>query len=288
MDKAFKFAGDNMYKLIVSDLDGTYLNDEKIAPKENIEMANHLMDLGYDLIFATGRKFDHAVGYTKDLNKDTVIIANNGNLVRHTDSGKVESTTFLDMEHLKLVLELGKQLDLHPVVHVHDYKGKYTMIGELDRFDKRYFKYVENEETFIQVKDLLKEDLKILSIVYLGDYKKLEKLKDSVMSFGDENYKSYLMSNITIADSLLEIVNPIGSKWRAASEYAFSKGIKIEEIIAIGDDINDSEMVKKAGLGIAMKNAVKLTKDSADIIGNYDNNSAGFAKVLKEVLDVRI
>ena len=69
-------------------------------------------------------------------------------------------------------------------------------------------------------------------------------------------------------------------------DFAAGFGIKPEEIIAIGDDSNDINMIKNAGLGIAMKNSIPKVLEAADIITEFDNNNSGVAKVLEEIFNI--
>ena len=79
-------------------------------------------------------------------------------------------------------------------------------------------------------------------------------------------------------------MNPLGNKWSSIVDYANSKGIKTEEIIALGDNNNDIEMVMNAGLGIAMKNGTDLIKEVANRVSQKDNNESGVAHELREIL----
>lgn len=94
------------------------------------------------------------------------------------------------------------------------------------------------------------------------------------------------MENIHLAEALLEIMNPLGDKWLSLLEYAKDKGIDKSEIIAIGDDNNDIEMIKNSGCGIAMKNGSQYVKKVADIISEKDNNQSGVAHELKKLLKI--
>lgn len=101
-----------------------------------------------------------------------------------------------------------------------------------------------------------------------------------------KKYNSHVMENIQVTEALLEIMNPLGCKWLSLQEYAKQKGIKDSEIIAIGDDNNDIQMIKNAGCGIAMKNASEQVKKVADIITEKDNNESGLAFELRRVLKI--
>lgn len=58
-----------------------------------------------------------------------------------------------------------------------------------------------------------------------------------------------------------------------------------DNVIAFGDQLNDMEMVRDAGIGVAMGNAYPDLKQVADIVTD-DNNNDGIAKVLKEILNL--
>ncbi len=275
-----------MYKLIAIDLDGTLLDDNKIIPRENIDLVNELIDRGYKLMFATGRRYTAAKQFVNCFNEDLIIAANNGNIVRHSKDDELVDALYLDKKHLDYVLREGKNLDLHPTIHVNGYDDGVDMIYELEKDDPRYHNYLVNEDRIKGVKDLGQENYPILSIVYLGEYKKLEELNRTLQENYPREYRTYLMKNITIADGLLEVVNPRSGKWKSVKEYGESLGIKPEEIIAIGDDSNDIEMVKNAGLGIGMKNGVEKLRQAADLITDFTNNDAGVARILRKVLDL--
>jgi hydroxymethylpyrimidine pyrophosphatase-like HAD family hydrolase len=112
---------------------------------------------------------------------------------------------------------------------------------------------------------------------------KVQELKDRI----DEKYPDEIHTHITMSlkriGPLLEVSHIEGTKWHAALKYAERCGIKQEEIIAIGDDSNDLEMIRYAGLGIAMKNALDFVKPMADLVTEYDNNQSGVGRVLKKV-----
>lgn len=273
-----------MYKLIAIDLDGTLLNDEKIITDENIDTVRKALASGYKIAFATGRRYLAAKEFISLFDEDVIIIANNGNMIRHTKTDELVDYNYLDKKHLKDILSWGKDMDLHPTIHVNRFDEGIDMIHELEKNDPRYCSYLINEDRIERVKDFNKEDLNILSVVYLGDYKKLEALYEKIKKNHDETYQLYLMNSTTIADGLLEVVSKNSNKWKSVLEYANSVGIKQEEIISIGDDANDISMVKQAGFGIAMKNGIDSIKEVADMVTEFDNNNSGVSRALEKVL----
>ena len=80
-----------------------------------------------------------------------------------------------------------------------------------------------------------------------------------------------------------EITSQNVNKWSALEELARILQIKPEEIIAIGDNINDKEMVQNAGLGIIMDNGAPYIKELADVIV-ANNNEDGVAEAIEKYI----
>lgn len=136
-------------------------------------------------------------------------------------------------------------------------------------------------ENFLEV-----NDDRILAMVYVGDKESLGDFYFDINERYPDRYSSHIVENIRVAEALLEIMNPLGSKWLSLKEYAKEKGINENEIIAIGDDNNDVQMIEHAGCGIAMKNGSESVKRIADFITEKSNNESGVAFELKRVLNL--
>ncbi len=86
--------------------------------------------------------------------------------------------------------------------------------------------------------------------------------------------------------SILEFLAPRSGKWSALRRLAEGAGIAPEEIAAIGDDTNDAEMIRHAGLGIAMGNAVDAAREGADQVVR-SNAEGGVLEAIERVLLAR-
>ena len=73
-------------------------------------------------------------------------------------------------------------------------------------------------------------------------------------------------------------------KWNAIDFLIEKLGIKSEEVIAIGDNINDKKMIEKAGLGIALKGSTPKITEVADYVTEFDNNNDGAAKAIEKYI----
>ena len=276
-----------MFRLIALDLDGTLLDDNKVISDKNVIMINKLIQQGYKIIIATGRGYFSAKNLVKSIGNNLTILANNGNIIRNTSDDKTIYTRFMDSDTIKEILIEGEKLHLYPIIHVDYYKDGYDMIIEEDKnnesIDKYIYKYL-NRCKVVNKEALYNLD-RVLALVYPGDRKTLTDFECLISNKYPDKYSSHILNNIQVAEAMFEIMNPLSSKWISIMEYCKNLGIESREVIAIGDDNNDMDMILNAGLGIAMKNGSALVKESADIITNLDNNNSGVADILKEILD---
>lgn len=275
-----------MYKLIAVDLDGTLLNDDKIIPEENLTVMRELISRGYDVVIATGRRYWEAKKLIEVIGKPLVILANNGNIVRDVERDRLLIKKYLNIEDFKELIKESQKRGLYPLVFVDDYENGIDVVVEAGKANEFHNIYISRaKDRYKAVEDFLKmEDANILSVAYAGNKKDMVSLYDYINERYPHIYKSHLMEQINVAEALLEIMNPLGDKWLSLLEYAKEKGIDQSEIIAIGDDNNDKEMVKNAGCGIAMKNGSELVKQVADIVTEKDNNESGVAFELRRLL----
>jgi len=271
--------------MVAIDLDGTLLNDEKIIPDENKRVLNKLIDKGIEIAIATGRGYWSAKNFTKNLGKELTIIGNNGTIVRTMNDDKVLMKKYLDKNDFFTLLREGRKRGLYPVLHVDHYEEGYDLMFELDKNDMRYSTYLSRtSDRYVQIDDLFKyNEPRVLSTVYIGEIKTLKEFQSILSTSYSDKYNSHILDKLINVGPILEIMHPLGSKWLTLSEYAKEKGIKNEEIIAIGDDNNDIEMIQNAGLGIGMKNCSEKIKKVADIITKKTNNEAGVAYALREI-----
>lgn len=274
-----------IYKLIAIDLDGTMLNDEKIISNYTKEILHKINNIGVEIVIATGRRYWAAKNFVKGLDMNLTILANNGNIVREISDDSVLIKKYMDIEDFLNLLKEGRKNNLSPILHVDDYEKGIDMIIELERDDERYFSYMSKVQSrYKKIKKLESyKDGKILAVVYFGEVEDMENFRRYINSNYPSKYNSHIITKLSIPGSLLELMNPLGSKWTSLKEYAHNKGIKADQIIAIGDDNNDIEMIEKSGYGIAMLNSTINVKNVADEVTEKNNNEDGVAHVLRRI-----
>ncbi|KGG80048.1 HAD family hydrolase [Caloranaerobacter azorensis H53214] len=276
------------YKLLAIDLDGTLLTDDKRILKENKEVLAILAQKGLEIIIATGRRYWSAKNFAKELGIELTILANNGNIVRRISDDKVLIANYLDREDFNRVVKKGREIGLYPILHVDHYEEGYDLLIEEDEEGIKYSNYVKkNVIRHKKIKNILDyEESKILVICYENSYETLREFEEKIHKEYPQKFNTHILMNGLDVEPMLEIMSLKGSKWLSLKNYAKDRGIDESQIIAIGDDNNDVEMVEKAGLGIAMKNGTDKIKNAADIITKKTNNEAGVSQILKEIFRI--
>ena len=277
-----------MYKLIAIDLDGTLLNKNKEITKENRVFLEKLIDLGYEIVIATGRRYFSAKMLIKSIDRHMIILANNGNNVRKSEDDEVVFTKYLDQYDYKNVIQEGRKRSLHPIVHVDYFLEGYDMIIEDNSC--HVLNNLFNDDTRIKVipSSLIYDIDRVLAIVFADKAIILDNFYQEINKKYPNKFSTHVLGNVDIAEAMFEVMNPLGSKWISLFEYANTIGVKSDEIIAIGDDNNDLEMILNAGLGIAMKNATSTVKEAANVISERDNNNSGVAFELSKILGIEV
>ena len=117
-----------MYKLIAIDLDGTLLNDDKKISKDNLNTINKVIELGYEVVIATGRRYWSAKDLSQDIAKHITIIANNGNIVRNSINDETIISKYMDINDFNRIVEAGKKRNLDPIIHVDEYTDRKSVV----------------------------------------------------------------------------------------------------------------------------------------------------------------
>jgi hypothetical protein len=269
------------YKLICIDMDGTLLSNEHEMPEENKEAIIKASELGVKVAITTGRLFTSARNYSDLIGIKAPIISSNGAYIREKDREEIIYKSTLTKEQMKRIYEVTKKYGLLTYFNTCD-----TVISEVEvPGDYGYkhsnkslpeelrVKYIEGIK-FTEIFD--KYEGEILKAIALENVhkEKLEKAKAELRKYED-------LEVVSSWDNNFEVMKAGTSKGNGVKHLAEMLGIKQEEIICIGDSENDISMIKYAGLGVAMGNAMDIVKEAADYVTDTNVN-AGVAKVINK------
>lgn len=287
-----------MYRLIAVDLDGTLLNSYGEVTDYSKKIIKKLIENGIKFIIASGRPIDSIKTIAKEIGSDEYFIAGNGAIIYDIKKDKVIYEKYLSKSK---VLEIIKICEKNSISY-NVYTDK-TILATGLKYNVLYYykenlKKEEDKKTNIHiVSDMyehvknLKED-KFLKITICEDNESIfnsimKKIKNiNGIDILDVSHMSRKVINqgteeVSIEYYYTEISLSNVDKWTAI-EYLIEKlGIKKEEVIAIGDNMNDKKMIENAGLGIVMEGSTPGVTEVADEIAP-SNNEDGATKILQK------
>ena len=256
------------YRIVALDIDGTILDPfGKLtgAVREAVATARRR---GLWVILCTGRRFRTALPCARELDLDGAIIVNNGVLVKDLQSGETLHHRYLPIEECSEAIAFVRRVN-PPLLYVDTYHEEIDLvterIDEAHRFQREYL--ADNTAYFHTVDDLRDRPRSdVIMVSTMADEKTLLRLRDEArVEFGDR-LDAHILINKNYRGVILEFNSPKAGKWSALAAVAARAKVSPEEIIAIGDDTNDIEMIRSAGLGIAMGNSVPEVKEAANVV----------------------
>ena len=271
------------FKLIAFDLDGTLLNKEKQIDQRTIDYLVRLKKRNIEIIIATGRSYYDAKRLTQDLPFAFVIIANNGAVTRNPNNGKTIERRTINRDDFLKVIHLSREHNLHPIIYVDKDSLGYDIIIEREFDFSEYNGYLSKSLKRYRITDFsdyLEND--VLSICFTGDFDPLENLRKEVLSRYPLKFNTSVSLKLHV-EALMEILHLDACKWKALRRYADVLKIADDEILAFGDDNNDFEMIKNAGMGIVMENGTELMKSIGNRVSRYSNDENG---VYRELISI--
>jgi Cof subfamily protein (haloacid dehalogenase superfamily) len=271
-------------KLIGMDLDGTLLDSQSRLTAENITAISEAADAGIQIVVVTGRRFHSARNTVDPLPCNFSVIATNGALVKSKDGETLQ-------RHL-LPADIARRV----VVDTVEFRAASGVIFDRPRQGQVVFEkidwngpyvgpYLRNHRDFVAEvapleNSIDKEDP--LEVMYLGECERMARLMKLLESLDYANQFTlaqtvYEHRNLSMVDVLRRGVN----KGAALEAWAAHVGVAREEIMAIGDNWNDREMLEFAGVPVVMGNSVPELKSLGWTV-TESNDANGVAHAIRK------
>ena len=268
-------------KALFLDLDGTLLNDQKQITPGNRRAIERALDAGHKIIITSGRPLVGTAPLADSLGLDKpgcYVIAYNGCIFYDNYKKEVIYRSTLPLPLVKAVFEEANKRGIH--IQTYD-ETKVLVEPRCDNATvAEYCRRIHVEWDVIpDISMLTREPEKILFI----DYHERKPLDDFRVwideHHGDELDTCY--SNANYVEILKKGIN----KGEAILRLAGLLGIPSKDTISAGDAENDITMIRTAGIGCAMANAIPEIKEAADYITVHDNNHDGIAEIIEKFID---
>jgi Cof subfamily protein (haloacid dehalogenase superfamily) len=277
---------DTDYRMVAIDLDGTLLRRDGTMGVRTRRALRTAVGRGITVAICTGRRFRTTLPILAELQLAVPVIVHGGQLIK--DAGTHET---LHHNYLTQELSLGavKFLKAHgvtPIVYVDLFTEGIDIYLDNERDGHPFhLKYLEQNRSHCHfVGDVTNVFCpQTIHVGALADRASLERLDARLEREFGPSIRHLVMNNTNNDGAFLEIMTPGNSKWRALSVLIEKAGLTPEQVICIGDEINDLEMITHAGLGVAMGNAIPAVKAVAAHV-TRSNEEDGVAYVVEQFL----
>ncbi|WP_052664050.1 Cof-type HAD-IIB family hydrolase [Mycoplasmoides alvi] len=275
--------------LIISDLDGTLLNDQSELSKFTIDVVKKISQQGHLFCIATGRNAHGSIDIYKKLNLKTVLVNLNGSYIWHPYDTNLSPINIVFNKELirKLILEdnIFKHIDniiaeSYNAMYILNKPNKPKEIQELNELFRIDVNKTENQ--FYGKNHLL--NMKNDPNTVLLQLKKSRYL-DDVVYYIKQRFNTFVVRNWSLpnAGNIIEINTKFANKGNAIDFLMSYYGISMDSTISFGDGENDIELLRKARFGYAMKNGSSAAKLVARYITSKSNDKDGVAIELKKI-----
>lgn len=249
-------------RLLVLDLDGTILDDSNRIRDSVLRAIHSAQHHGVAVAIATGRRFQSSLPSYKSIGSTLPLICYEGALIREPDTGLVRRRWPLEPRVAAQMLDHTERLDLGDRVSVNFYTQDEVYVSNLNDAAIKYFAGSTVEP--IVVSDLRQVlDRETMKMMVLSD----DELIIARLSSGLKNSDSRTQVKQYQSVTSLEAFHPAVNKRSAVSYLAEEiMGLRPENVMAVGDDFADIEMLQYAGIGVAMGNAPVAVKEIANCV----------------------
>ena len=285
-----------MYKLMAIDLDGTLLNSFGEVSQETREALKKAKEQGTEVVLSSGRPISSTESLAVELGVDNYLISGNGAAVYDIKNQEVIYDRFLTKEQVLHIAKMCEENSFFYNVYTEEEVIASSLNYNVLFYHKENVKKIEEKRTHINVVQNIDEYIeqsgkeKFLKItvcdesqfIFNSIMKRLKEIKGIDVLEVEYMSKKKIRSgteDIDIQYYYTEVTNENVNKWTAIEFLLDKLNIKKEEVIAIGDNMNDKEMIQEAGLGVVMGNSNPKMKELADEIVS-DNNSEGVLEAI--------
>lgn len=252
-------------RLIALDLDGTLLNSRGELTERNRRAIESARGRGVRIALVTGRRFRDARPLALELGLDVPVIAHNGALTKHARTLETVAALLLPKEAAREVVRTGRTHGADALVSDgHDGPGLllYDHISEGNTALAKYVAWSrrivgdEAGEAVRQVpslEDYLDHDP--VHVAFSGTCAAMRSLFEVLAREAGDRVKSLLTLYPKADFALLDVLHPLASKGAGLAAVTAEQRLTRDEVMAVGDNLNDLEMLEYAGVGVVMANA---------------------------------
>ena len=272
-------------RLIASDIDGTLLNPQFQISKEDLTALERAHAAGIEIVLVTGRRHTFALPVAKQLGFDLWLISSNGAITRSL-SGETFHRDLMPRETCR-ELCTAMQAFRGNTVLTFDKETKGAIVLEhLDDLNASIRRWLEKNMAYIEFVVPIERALTAdpVQSMFCGSMVRMSEALRALEGSGMGNRITILRTEYPDRNlSMIDVLNAGCSKGHALERWAAHRGLGREQVMAIGDNHNDVEMLEFAGLPVIMGNACEELRGRGWTV-TLGNDQCGVAAAVAEVV----
>ena len=268
-----------MVKLLAIDMDGTLLSDKKHIAEEQKRAIKEAINAGVHVVLCTGRPLIGVLPFYEELaleDRKGYAIVNNGCAIHNTEDWSIVDCEMLPKEELEYLYSFSEEFEEVNFTLYDD--NKNLCIGKPNKYTEKDGAFVFTKVKEVSMEEILNGEYKIYKTMYVGEPSKIDEIQEK---YGEKLCEKY--NGIRSQVSIYETMPYNADKSSAVKRLAERLGIDREEVMAMGDGNNDVEMLKYAGVSVAMGNSTEDALKAAKFVTDTNEND-GVAKAIDKYI----
>ena len=274
-------------RLIAIDIDGTLLDPQMRVSAANLRALRRAREAGVEIVLVTGRRHAFALPIAQALGFDLWLISSNGAVTRST-GGEFFHRDLLPAGTARKLIGRMDAFRAHAVL-TFDRESKGALVIErADELNAAIARWMEKNAEFIEHVVPLEEALVTdpIQMMFCGTVERMAEAQGVLAAAGMEQEITVLKTEYTARNlCIVDILNAGCSKGHAVARWARHRGYLRNQVMAIGDNYNDVEMLEFAGVPFIMGNACAELKQNGWAV-TLPNDQSGVAVAVEQVLGV--
>jgi len=251
-------------KLIAIDIDGTLLDSRFQLPEANGAAILEAVRHGIEVALVTGRRYDFAMPIASQIPCALTLIVNNGAIIKSQD-GTTHLRHLLPADVARQVLEATAEFRAGAAVVFDRPRAGQVVMEFMDWEDPGRRAYFQRNLDFLaQVAPLeacLTEDP--IQVMFSGPVGRMREVAAVLRGMKIAGQFELALTEYESRNfALVDVLHPGSTKGAGLAEWARVRGYRRDEIMAIGDNLNDREMLEYAGVPVVMGNSVPELKQN--------------------------
>jgi len=271
-------------RLLVLDIDGTVSNSRHEIEDATVRAVARVREAGIAILLATGRRYRDVLPVAARLGIEGPLVTASGALVKRTSDHATLFRASFDPDALAEVLERIDARGLEPILYTDsfaegfDFHCRRLPISEGAELPRGVGEYLARNRQLARIDPDLDRHppAGVFAGFTMGDRGTMLDLERELDAACPHHLALHCIRSPRYLDWMCEIAPAGVTKWSGVAAIAAASDILPEQVCAVGDDVNDLPMIRAAGLGIAMGNALPEVQAAADVVvASHDNGGIG-------------